>query len=140
MVNDPFWVRNSPEKLLVLDFPELTPPTLITRDLAQIRAFRQRHGDFILKPLYGNGGVGIFHMRPDDPNLSSLVETFLANSREPIIAQKYLPAVVKGDKRIILVDGAPVGAINQRAGRRRSALEHACRRQPGKDRPDRARA
>ncbi len=108
-----FWVRNSPEKLLVLDFPELTPPTLITRDLGQIRAFRERHGDFILKPLYGNGGVGIFHMRPDDPNLSSLVETFLANSREPIIAQKYLPAVVRGDKRIILVDGEPVGAINR---------------------------
>ncbi|QRZ13986.1 glutathione synthase [Paracoccus methylovorus] len=113
VVNDPFWVRNSPEKLLVLDFPELTPPTLITRDLGQIRAFRERHGDFILKPLYGNGGVGIFHMRPDDPNLSSLVETFLANSREPIIAQKYLPAVVRGDKRIILVDGEPVGAINR---------------------------
>jgi glutathione synthase len=113
VVNDPFWVRNSPEKLLVLDFPDLTPPTLITRDPAQIRAFRKRHGDFILKPLYGNGGVGIFHMRPDDPNLSSLIETFLASSREPIIAQKFLPAVVKGDKRIILVDGEPVGAINR---------------------------
>ncbi|QFQ86762.1 glutathione synthase [Paracoccus kondratievae] len=124
VVNDPFWVRNCPEKLLVLDFPDLTPPTLITRDLEQIRAFRERHGDFILKPLYGNGGVGIFHMRPDDPNLSSLVETFLANSREPIIAQKYLPAVVKGDKRIILVDGEPVGAINRvpAAGEARSNM------------------
>ncbi|SMO53011.1 glutathione synthase [Paracoccus laeviglucosivorans] len=113
VVNDPFWVRNCPEKLLVLDFPDLTPPTLITRDLAQIRAFRERHGDIIVKPLYGNGGAGIFHLRPEDPNLSSLVETFSAINREPIIAQKFLPAVVKGDKRIILVDGEPVGAINR---------------------------
>ncbi|MTH35572.1 glutathione synthase [Paracoccus limosus] len=113
VVNDPFWVRNCPEKLLVLDFPDLTPPTLITRDLAQIRAFRQRHGDIIVKPLYGNGGAGIFHLRPNDPNLSSLLETFTGSNREPVIAQKYLPAVVKGDKRIILVDGEPVGAINR---------------------------
>lgn len=113
VVNDPFWVRNCPEKLLVLDFPELTPPTLITRDLAQIRAFRQRHGDIIVKPLYGNGGAGIFHLRPNDPNLSSLLETFTGINREPVIAQKYLPAVIKGDKRIILVDGEPVGAINR---------------------------
>lgn len=113
VVNDPFWVRNSPEKLLVLDFPDLTPPTLITRELSLIRAFRERHGDIIVKPLYGNGGAGIFHLRPNDPNLSSLIETFSAGSREPVIAQKYLPAVVKGDKRIILVDGEPVGAINR---------------------------
>lgn len=113
VVNDPFWVRNCPEKLLVLDFPDLTPPTLITRDLTQIRAFRQRHGDIIVKPLYGNGGAGIFHLRPNDPNLSSLLETFTGINREPVIAQKYLPAVVKGDKRIILVDGEPVGAINR---------------------------
>ncbi len=113
VVNDPFWVRNCPEKLLVLDFPDLTPPTLISRDLAQIRAFRARHGDIIVKPLYGNGGAGVFHLRPNDPNLSSLIETFTGINREPIIAQKYLPAVVKGDKRIILVDGEPVGAINR---------------------------
>ena len=113
VVNDPFWVRNSPEKLLVLDFPDLTPPTLITRDPAQIRAFRDRHGDIIVKPLYGNGGAGIFHLRPNDSNLSSLIETFSSISREPVIVQKYLPAVVKGDKRIILVDGEPVGAINR---------------------------
>lgn len=113
VVNDPFWVRNSPEKLLVLDFPDLTPPTLITRELPLIRAFRERHGDIIVKPLYGNGGAGIFHLRPNDPNLSSLIETFSSGSREPVIVQKYLPAVVKGDKRIILVDGEPVGAINR---------------------------
>lgn len=124
VVNDPFWVRNCPEKLLVLDFPDLTPPTLITRDLAQIRAFRQRHGDIIVKPLYGNGGAGIFHLRPNDPNLSSLFETLTGINREPVIAQKYLPAVVKGDKRIILVDGEPVGAINRvpAAGEARSNM------------------
>ncbi len=124
VVNDPFWVRNSPEKLLVLDFPELTPPTLITRDPRQIRAFRERHGDIIVKPLYGNGGAGIFHLRPDDSNLSSLIETFSSISREPVIAQKYLPAVVQGDKRIILVDGEPVGAINRvpAAGEARSNM------------------
>ncbi len=113
VVNDPFWVRNSPEKLLVLDFPDLTPPTLITRSPALIRAFREKHGDIIVKPLYGNGGAGIFHLRPEDSNLSSLIETFSSISREPVIAQKYLPAVVKGDKRIILIDGEPVGAINR---------------------------
>lgn len=113
VVNDPFWVRNCPEKLLVLDFPDLTPPTVITRDLARIRAFRQRHGEIIIKPLYGNGGAGIFHLKDGDPNLSSLIETFSGMNREPVIAQKYLPAVVRGDKRIILVDGEPVGAINR---------------------------
>ena len=113
VVNDPFWVRNCPEKLLVLDFPDLTPPTVITRDLARIKAFRARHGEIIVKPLYGNGGAGIFHLRDGDPNLSALIETFSGMNREPVIAQKYLPAVVKGDKRIILVDGEPVGAINR---------------------------
>lgn len=113
VVNDPFWVRNCPEKLMVLDFPDLTPPTLIARDLSAIRAFRARHGEIIVKPLYGNGGAGVFHLKPDDPNLSSLFETFAGISREPVIAQKFLPAVVKGDKRIILVDGEPVGAINR---------------------------
>ncbi|ATQ57251.1 glutathione synthase [Paracoccus yeei] len=113
VVNDPFWVRNCPEKLLVLDFPDLTPPTVITRDLARIKAFRARHGEIIIKPLYGNGGAGIFHLRDGDPNLSALIETFSGMNREPVIAQKYLPAVVKGDKRIILVDGEPVGAINR---------------------------
>lgn len=124
VVNDPFWVRNCPEKLMVLDFPQLTPATLITRDLGRIKEFRARHGDIIVKPLYGNGGAGIFHLRPEDPNLSSLVETFLAMNNEPIIAQQFLPAVVKGDKRIILVDGVPVGAINRvpAAGEARSNM------------------
>ncbi len=113
VVNDPFWVRNSPEKLLVLDFPDLTPPTLVARDLATIRAFRARHGDIILKPLYGNGGAGVFRLDPGDRNLASLHELFSGINREPLIAQKFLPDVAKGDKRIILVDGEPVGAINR---------------------------
>ncbi|MCB2152514.1 MAG: glutathione synthase, partial [Rhodobacteraceae bacterium] len=113
VVNDPFWVRNCPEKLLVLDFPHLTPPTLIARDLATIRSFKAEHGDIILKPLYGNGGAGVFRLDPSDRNLASLHELFTGINREPLIAQKYVPAVVKGDKRIILVDGEPVGAINR---------------------------
>lgn len=113
VVNDPFWVRNYPEKLLVLQFPDLIPATVITRDLATLKAFKQERGDIIVKPLYGNGGAGVFRLGPEDRNLSSLFETFCAMSREPIIAQEYLPAITKGDKRIILVDGEPVGAINR---------------------------
>ncbi|RUS59877.1 glutathione synthase [Pseudorhodobacter sp. E13] len=113
VVNDPFWVRNFPEKLLVLRFSDLTPPTLIARDLATIRAFKAEHGDIILKPLYGNGGAGVFRLGPDDRNLSSLHELFSGINREPLIAQKFLPAVSKGDKRVILVNGEPVGAINR---------------------------
>jgi glutathione synthase len=113
VVNDPFWVRNSPEKLLVLNFPDLTPPTIVARDLAMIREFRHRHGDIILKPLYGNGGAGVLRLDPADRNLASLHELFAAFSREPLIAQKYVPDVTRGDKRIILVDGEPVGAINR---------------------------
>jgi len=113
VVNDPFWVRNFPEKLLILDFPDLMPPTAIARDLETIRAFRKRHGDVILKPLYGNGGAGVFLLNHGDSNLSSLHEMFTGFSREPLIVQKFLPDVSKGDKRIILVDGEPVGAINR---------------------------
>lgn len=113
VVNDPFWVRNYPEKLLVLNFPELTPPTLIARDLATIREFKHRHGDVILKPLYGNGGAGVFRLDPNDRNLGSLHELFTGINREPLIVQKFVPDVVKGDKRIILVNGEPVGAINR---------------------------
>ena len=113
VVNDPFCVRNFPEKLLVLNFPDLTPPTAIARDLRTIRAFRERHGDVILKPLYGNGGAGVFRLDANDRNLSSLHELFTGFSREPLIVQKYLPAVTQGDKRVILVDGEPVGAINR---------------------------
>jgi len=124
VVNNPFWVRNYPEKLLVLDFPDLTPPTTIARDLQTIRAFKEKHGDVILKPLYGNGGAGVFRLTPDDRNLSSLHEMFAGFSREPLIVQKFLPAVSQGDKRVILVDGAPVGAINRvpQAGETRSNM------------------
>ncbi len=113
VVNDPFWVRNYPEKLLVLRFPDLTPPTTIARDLATIRAFRDRHGDIILKPLYGNGGAGVFRLDPNDGNLNALHELFTGISKEPLIVQKFLREVEGGDKRIILVDGKPVGAINR---------------------------
>ncbi|SDX12187.1 glutathione synthase [Ruegeria halocynthiae] len=113
VVNDPFWVRNYPEKLLVLDFPELTPPTTIARDLQTIKAFKEKHGDIILKPLYGNGGAGVFRLDANDRNLTSLHELFTGFSREPLIAQKFLPDVRNGDKRVILVDGVPVGAINR---------------------------
>ncbi|WP_288941360.1 glutathione synthase [uncultured Roseovarius sp.] len=113
VVNDPFWVRNFPEKLLILDFPDLMPPTAIARDLATIRAFKDRHGDVILKPLYGNGGAGVFHLPASDRNLSSLHELFTGFSREPLIVQKYLPEIKNGDKRVILVDGEPAGAINR---------------------------
>jgi len=124
VVNDPFWVRNYPEKLLVLDFPDLTPPTTIARDLETIKAFKEKHGDVILKPLYGNGGAGVFKLTRDDRNLSSLHELFTGFSREPLIVQKFLPDVSKGDKRVILVDGTPVGAINRvpAAGETRSNM------------------
>ncbi len=113
VVNDPAWVRNSPEKIFVTEFPDLMPETLITRDRGEIERFRAEMGDVILKPLYGNGGAGVFHSRRDDRNLTSLLEMFDQLFREPIIVQQYLPAVRKGDKRIILVDGEPVGAINR---------------------------
>lgn len=113
VVNDPFWVRNYPEKLLVLEFPDLVPPTTITRDIEAIKAFRAEHGDIILKPLYGNGGAGVFHLSREDRNLASFHEMFTGASTEPLIAQKFLPAVSEGDKRVILVDGIPVGAINR---------------------------
>ncbi|NND17116.1 MAG: glutathione synthase [Silicimonas sp.] len=113
VVNDPFWVRNYPEKLLVLQFPDLTPPTTIARDLETLRAFRRDHGDMILKPLYGNGGAGVFRLTSADRNLVSLHEMFTGINREPLIAQKFVPDVSNGDKRIILVDGDPVGAINR---------------------------
>ena len=124
VVNDPFWVRNYPEKLLVLDFPDLTPPTTIARDLATLKAFKDAHGDIILKPLYGNGGAGVFRLPDSDRNLASLHELFTGINREPLIAQKFLPDVSKGDKRIILVDGVAVGAINRvpAAGETRSNM------------------
>lgn len=124
VVNDPFWVRNYPEKLLVLDFPQLTPPTTIARDLETIKSFKAKHGDVILKPLYGNGGAGVFRLDANDRNLTSLHELFTGFSREPLIVQKFLPDVSNGDKRVILVDGEPVGAINRvpAAGETRSNM------------------
>jgi glutathione synthase len=113
VVNDPQWVRNYPEKLLVLSFPDLTPPTTIARDIDILKAFKEKHKDIILKPLYGNGGAGVFRLGPDDKNLNSLHELFVGINNEPLIAQKFLPDVSKGDKRVILVDGEPVGAINR---------------------------
>ena len=106
-------MRNSPEKLLVLDFIDLMPPTVITRSLRSIIDFRNRYKDVILKPLYGNGGTGVFRLVEGDKNLNVFFETFVNNSREPIIVQQFLPDVSNGDKRIILVDGDPIGAINR---------------------------
>ena len=113
VVNNPAEVRNAPEKLFVTGFPGLQPPTLITSDPEAIYDFRARHGDMVLKPLYGGGGSGVVRLKPDDPNLDALLELHAMIGREPVIAQKFIPAVSKGDKRILLVDGVPVGAINR---------------------------
>jgi glutathione synthase len=111
VVNDPRSVRNAPEKLFVLRFKELMPPTLLSLDKDEIRAFWQEHGDIILKPLFGNGGAGIVHLRPGDDNLNSLLEMYAAINREPVMVQRYIPEVRQGDKRIILVEGEAVGAV-----------------------------
>jgi len=124
VVNDPVHVRNAPEKLLVTHFPGLMPPTLITTDRRQIMEFRKEFKDLVIKPLFGNGGAGVFHVKPDDENLNSLLEMFTQLYREPVMVQQYLPAVRQGDKRIILVDGKPAGAVNRvpQAGEARSNL------------------
>jgi glutathione synthase len=111
VVNDPVAVRNAPEKLFVTHFEGLMPPTLITSDRVEILAFREEHGDIILKPLFGNGGAGVFRIQPDDENLNALLEMFTVLYREPAIVQRYLPEVRGGDKRIILIDGEPAGAV-----------------------------
>jgi glutathione synthase len=113
VVNDPAHVRNAPEKVFVTEFPDLMPPTLITRDLAEIKAFRAEHGDIVMKPLYGNGGAAVFRLAPQDVNFGSLYDLFAVTFREPWVVQKYLPAVTQGDKRIILVDGEFAGAVNR---------------------------
>jgi len=113
VVNDPKWVRDCPEKILPLDYPDLMPATLISRDRQAIDDFRAEYTDIILKPLYGNGGAGIFRVKEDDPNYSSIYEMFMESSREPVIAQAFLPDVSKGDKRILIIDGEPIGAINR---------------------------
>ena len=113
VVNDPAHVRNAPEKLWVLEFQDLMPPTIVTRQLADVLAFRAAHGDIIIKPLYGNGGASVFRITPGDTNLSALVELFQTVFREPFMVQQYRPEVRAGDKRIILVDGEIAGAINR---------------------------
>ncbi|MFG1477455.1 glutathione synthase [Xanthobacter sp. V4C-4] len=113
VVNDPAHVRNAPEKIFVTHFPELMPPTLITRDLDEIKAFRAEHGDVVMKPLYGNGGAAVFRLTADDLNFGSLYDLFATTFREPWVIQRFLPAVKHGDKRIILVDGAAAGAVNR---------------------------
>jgi len=113
VVNDPVQVRNAPEKIFVTEFADLMPATLITKDLEEVRRFRHEFGDIIIKPLYGNGGAGVFHLTKDDDNLTSLVEMFAHSYREAFIVQQYLPLVREGDKRIILIDGEAAGAINR---------------------------
>ena len=113
VVNDPAEVRNAPEKVLVTSFPQLMPPTLITRDKEEIKAFRAEHQDIVMKPLYGHGGGGVFRVTRDDLNFGSLYDMFAASFREPWVIQKYLPAVKQGDKRILLVDGEFAGAVNR---------------------------
>jgi len=132
VVNDPFHVRNAPEKLFVTQFEGLMPPTLITTDREEIRAFRAAHKEIVLKPLYGNGGAGVFRLKGDDENLNALLEMFTQFYREPIVVQRYVPQVRQGDKRIILVDGEAVGGINRvpAEGEARSNLHVGGRAEP----------
>jgi glutathione synthase len=113
VVNDPAHVRNAPEKVFVTEFPDLMPPTLVTRDLAEIKAFREEHGDIVMKPLYGHGGGAVFRLTREDLNFGSLYDMFAVTFREPWVVQAFLPAVKQGDKRIILVDGEFAGAVNR---------------------------
>jgi glutathione synthase len=140
VVNDPAEVRNAPEKLYVLQYNEFIPPTLISRDPQRLSEFRQEYGDIILKPLYGNGGAGVFRLAHGDENFASLMEMFTQSFREPFIAQQYLSDVKNGDKRIILVDGEAVGAINRvpAAGETRSNMHVGGRPEPA-DLTDRER-
>ena len=113
VVNNPAEVRSAPEKLIATLFPGLQPPTLISADPVALDAFHKKHGEVVLKPLHGNGGSGVIKLRADDPNLDALIEIHAAGSRDPLVIQKFIPAVSKGDKRILLIDGEPVGAINR---------------------------
>ncbi len=113
VVNDPAHVRNAPEKIFVTQFPDLMPTTLITRDKAEIEAFRAEHGDIVMKPLYGNGGAAVFKVSREDPNFGSLYDLFAVTFREPWVVQRFLPKVMEGDKRIILIDGEAAGAVNR---------------------------
>ena len=111
IINDPIGIRNSPEKILIFDFPELIPPTIVTRSKDQVIQFLKKYKKAVIKPLYGNGGEGIFLISTNDLNLNQIIESFISNNKEQFIVQKYLPDIIKGDKRIILIDGEPVGAI-----------------------------
>ena len=113
VVNDPAHVRNAPEKIFVMEFSDLMPPTLITRDRAAIEHFRATHGDIVMKPLYGHGGAAVFKVAPRDPNFGSLIDMFATTFREPWVVQRFIPEIVKGDKRILLIDGEAMGAINR---------------------------
>ena len=113
VVNDPAHVRNAPEKIFVMQFPDLMPTTLITRDKAEIEAFRAEHGEIVMKPLYGNGGAAVFKVSREDPNFGSLYDLFAVTFREPWVVQRFLPKVMEGDKRIILIDGEAAGAVNR---------------------------
>ena len=113
VVNDPAEVRSAPEKLLVTRFPQLTPPTLVSSDPVALTAFHEKHGDVVLKPLHGAAGSGVVRLKAGDPNLEALIEIHATGSRDPLVIQKFIPAVSAGDKRILLVDGEPVGAINR---------------------------
>jgi glutathione synthase len=113
VVNDPAHVRNAPEKIFVMDFADLMPPTVITRDRAVIERFRETHGEIVMKPLYGHGGAAVFKVAQRDPNFGSLYDMFATTFREPWVAQKFLPEIVKGDKRILIIDGEPMGVLNR---------------------------
>ena len=140
VVNDPAHVRNAPEKMMVTEFPDLMPPTLVTRDLAEIKSFRAEHGDIVMKPLYGHGGGAVFRITRDDLNFGSLYDMFAVTFREQWVVQKFLPAVKQGDKRIS-AGGRRIRRRGQpHSGRRRSALQHGARRRAGGNRSDRARA
>jgi glutathione synthase len=129
VVNDPAAVRNAPEKLFVTRFPGLMPPTLIASDMEAIKNFREANGDIVIKPLFGNGGIGVFHLTPADDNLSVILEMFTERSREPLVVQAYVAEVREGDKRIILVEGEAVGAVNRvpAAGEARANLHVGAR-------------
>ena len=133
-MNNPASVRNAPEKLFVMDFPHLMPPTLISRDLDEINAFRDEHGAVVMKPLHGHGGAAVFRVMPQDMNFGSLFDMFSVTFREPWVIQRFLPEVKHGDKRIILVDGEFAGAVNRVPARGRSALQHGARRRGAGDR------
>ena len=140
VVNDPASVRNAPEKLFVMNFPQLMPPTLISRDLDEINSFRDEHGAVVMKPLHGHGGAAVFRVMPQDMNFGSLFDMFSVTFREPWVIQRFLPEVKHGDKRIILVDGEFAGAVNRVPAAGRSALQHGARRRRAGHRPFPARA